>query len=116
MKYLALFLALFLASPTTAQERKLSPVKWWAVYVDQTNAGRQFIDFNTIRRGYPKSYVTRFVCEVAGQLQADQWNEAAGGMNAYANTTVVYCIAARNKLQLRQHLRLLDLNFGGRPA
>ena len=118
MKNLALLLSLVLSTcvtaPTVAHLADLSPVKWYAVYVWTHGNGTEYIDPPSVKRNMPRTFDTRKTCESLGGMSVNRLNHQYGGWGKPAVRMV--CIAARHKLQLRNHLRSLDLNFGGRPA
>ncbi len=117
-----LFLTLFLilaacsAEPAFAHEEifKPQPIKWYAVYIWQSPLGEHVIAPNSVSEGMPQSASTRFICERNGRTVTKSLNRKYGGRLKSEVTNI--CIAARNKMQLRQHLRMLDLNFGGQPS
>lgn len=111
-----LLLSVCAAEPVFAHEEvfKPQPVKWYAVYVWQTRKGEHVLNPASVKGNLPQSFANREVCEFRTAQVARRLNEKFSG---YGKSTVyVLCIAARNKLQLRQHIRMLDLNFGGQPA
>ena len=119
MKYLALSLALILsvcaAEPAFAHV-DLKPIKWWAVFVWQDKRGGHALSPASVDGTHmPQRFNSRKTCERLAAMNARGLNEKYG--SGFSSPTVyVVCIAARHKLQLRNHLRNLDLNFGGRPA
>jgi len=74
----------------------------------------EYIDPPSVKKDMPMEFHNRERCEWIGGLSADRLNEKHGGFGRPSVRMV--CIAARNKLQLRNFLRDMDLNFGGRPA
>ncbi len=119
MKYLALSLALILS--TCAMEpafahKNLKPVQWWAVYVWENKRGQHSLSPASVDgKHMPQRFDSRKTCKRLTAMVARGLNEKYG--SGFSSPTVyVLCVAARHKLQLRNHLRNLDLNFGGRPA
>ncbi len=113
---LFLILAACAAEPAFAHKEifKPQPIKWYAVYIWQTPQGEHVINPNSVGEGMPQFASSRFICERNGRTVSKSLNRKYSG--AGKSVVIAICIAARNKMQLRQHLRMLDLNFGGRPA
>ncbi len=119
MKQLALFLSLMLTTCVTEpafSHVDLKPIKWWAVYVWQDKRGGHALSPASVDGTHmPQRFDSRKTCERLAAMLSRGLNEKYG--SGFSSPTVyVLCIAARHKLQLRNHLRNLDLNFGGRPA
>lgn len=112
---LSLLLSTCAAEPAFAlHAHDVKPIKWYLVFVWETPAGEHVLNSQSVKKGMPQFFDSRNKCEGAGRMVAENLTEKYGG---YAKPTVTpVCIAARTKLELRQHLRFLDLNFGGQPA
>lgn len=120
MKKISLMLFLLLsvcaAEPAFAHPDP-KPIRWYAVFVWHEPTGIDWIEPMSVRRaGQPQWAETKQACITRTMNAVKRNKDNFNSDSRYPPVLSVYCIAARNKLELRNFLRTMNFNFGGRPA